>query len=212
LVLAAHASQDLTAASDGADLDMTVLRRWSEPRVNAVLRSWLAREGLRSPETRHMQQMWQMLWLRADAQPALKLPQFTVRAHAGRLICQTHRTAEQQPPGEQPWSWRRGALALPDGSELSVLPDPHGDLDLASLPAKLQVRFAGRAALDGRRLRKLLQELQVPQWERARLPLLGAAQGGFDHLLAVGDLWLHESIRSHANTSRRGRIVWQMRV
>ncbi|HXC59921.1 MAG TPA: tRNA lysidine(34) synthetase TilS [Steroidobacteraceae bacterium] len=212
-VLAGQAAQDLAAASDGADLDMAVLRRWHAPRVNVVLRAWLGHLGLRSPETRHLDQMRQMLGLRSDARPALTLPQFTVRVHAGRLVCQTGAAAAQDQPVEQLWSWRRGVLPLAEGSELAVLSDPHGDLDLGALPARLLVRTApGAMQSHGRRLRKLLQELQVPQWERERLPLLSAVRGGLEELLAVGDLWLHESIRSHPNTSRRGRIVWQMRV
>ncbi len=77
---------------------------------------------------------------------------------------------------------------------------------------------AGQAG--GRQLRSLLQELEVPNWQRADLPLLydralqgggakdgpGAGQGG--RLLAVRDLWLAGSVRSDNRTRRRGRIVW----
>jgi tRNA(Ile)-lysidine synthetase-like protein len=85
----------------------------------------------------------------------------------------------------------------------------HGDLDLARLPARLQVRSA--AGTGGRRLRKLLQELAVPSWQRQRLPLLFGVgrRGQAAQLLAVGDLWLDESVRSGVKTRRRGRILWQ---
>lgn len=210
--LSAQAAEDLAGAGDGPDLDMAILRRWSPGRVNSVLRAWIMRAGLRSPETRHLEQIQRMLRLRPDAQPVLELPQFTVRAHGGRLICQLSQPKTNPANETMPrlWSWRRSVLRLPERSELAVIVDPHGDLDLARLPEKLAVRFAaGASELRGRSLRKLFQELQVPAWERQRLPLLGAAAGDPADLLAVGDLWLHESIRSGAQSARRGRIVWR---
>jgi tRNA(Ile)-lysidine synthetase-like protein len=142
----------------------------------------------------------------------LALPQFIVRAHAGRLSRELSRASVN--PVQQPkrvWEWRRGALRLPGAGELAVVSDPHGDLDLRRLPARVAVRFfAASPQLQGRSLRKLFQELQVPSWERERLPLLGPVRGGgFEDLLAIGDLWLHERIRSGPKNSRRGRIVWR---
>ena len=44
------------------------------------------------------------------------------------------------------WRWRKAPrLPLPGGGSLELQPDPWGDVDLARLPAQLQV--AGRAAL-----------------------------------------------------------------
>jgi len=210
--LARQAAQDLAGASDGPDLEMAVLRRWPAERIDAVLRAWFARAGLRSPGTQHLQQIRRMLDLRADAQPALTLPGVSVRGHGGRLISELPRA---QPPAarrvaSRSWSWRRGALRLQDGSELAVTADPHGDLDLARLPARLAVRHLGDAPeLRGRSLRKLLQQLQVPTWQRERLPLVGPVPGDGHYPLAIADLWLHESLRSHPGSARRGRIVWR---
>jgi tRNA(Ile)-lysidine synthase len=210
--LAQFAEEDLAGASDGPDLEMAVLRRWTAPRVNAVLRAWFARAGLRSPGMRHLEQIQQMLNVRVDAQPALTLPSFTVRAHGGRLICLLSRPAVAADlPKQQLWTWRRGPMRLSEG-ELAVIVDPHGDLDLARLPARVMVHFAGPvSALRGRWLRKLFQELQVPSWQRHRLPLLGPAQCGPEDLLAVGDMWLHERLRIDPKSTRRGRIVWRPR-
>lgn len=208
-VLARDAAHDLGSASDGADLEMAVLRRWPLERVNAVLRAWFASAGLRSPETRHLRQIQGMLTVRPDARPELRLEHCVVRAHAGRLSVHLPAAVrERARPWRQPWQWRRGALSLPQGGQLAVVRDPHGDLDLARLPARLTVGLAAALPeLGGRKLRKQLQELQVPLWERECLPLLVRADGA--ELLAVGDLWLHESVRSAAGSSRRGRIVWR---
>jgi tRNA(Ile)-lysidine synthetase-like protein len=59
----------------------------------------------------------------------------------------------------------------------------------------------------GRSLRRLLQELAVPRWERERLPLLYAEHGSAP--LAVADLWLDPAVEATADTRRRGRIVWR---
>lgn len=204
---AAVGRADLDVAADGAGLDLAVLRRWPEHRVLNALRAWFSRGGLRSPETRHLRQILRMLSARSDAHPRLDLPEVGVRAHAGRLLLQRHDTCAAVPRAAINWSWRRGALRLPDGSVLSVTPDLHGDLDLAALPARLQVRFLD-AHPPGRALRKLLQELEVPQWERGQLPLLCAADASVP--LAIADLWLSRGLQSQLGSRRRGRIVWQV--
>lgn len=205
---AAAGAADLDLAADGAGLELAVLRRWPEHRILNTLRLWFSRAGQRSPETRHLQQILRMLSARGDAHPRLDLPEACVRVHAGRLLLQRRDAGTPLPKGAISWSWRRGSLQFPDGSVLAVLPDLHGDLDLAALPARLEVRFLG-ARPPGRSLRKLLQELEVPQWDRGRLPLLfGADAGGAP--LAVADLWLARSVQQQVTSRRRGRIVWQV--
>ena len=210
--LARRSAEDLQAAADGPDLDLAVLRRWSQERVQAVLRAWFARHGLRSPETRHLREILRMLAARPDAQPRLDLPLARVRAHAGRLILQPAptRAAVSIRAEALAWTWRRGALQLPSGDTLSVLPDRHGDLDLSALPSRLAVHYLDSLPARGRSLRKRLQALEVPLWERDRMPLLYEAGKGTATLLAVGDLWLHETLREPPDR-RRGRIVWQGR-
>ena len=202
--LAELAGADLDAAVDGAGLEMAVLRRWSAPRQLAVLRAWFARAGLRSPESRHLEQIRAMLRARPDAHPLLELPQATVRVHEARLLLERPQPAGDPPCGPQRWPWRRAALALPDG-QLEVQADAHGDLDLARLPAVLQVHSTITAPGRGRSLRKLLQELSVPRWERERLPLLYAG----DRPVAVGDLWLDPDVQARPGSRRRGRFVWR---
>jgi tRNA(Ile)-lysidine synthase len=84
-VLAAAAARDLSAAADGPDLAVAVLRRWRAPRRAAVLRAWLQRAGLRAPNERHIAQVEAMLAARIDAHPRLVLPDGVVRRLGGRL-------------------------------------------------------------------------------------------------------------------------------
>lgn len=199
------ASADLDLAADGGGLEMAVLRRWPQARQLAVLRAWFSRAGLRSPETRHLEQILVMLRARADAHPQLVLPQATVRVHEARLLLEAPANG-QDSPRPRAWRWRRASLSLEAG-QLAVVPDRNGDLDLARLPGVLWVRGARNAPGRGRSLRKLLQELAVPLWERERLPLLYGE--GADVPLAVSDLWLHPDVQARSDSRRRGRIVWR---
>jgi tRNA(Ile)-lysidine synthetase-like protein len=55
-----------------------------------------------------------------------------------------------------------------------------------------------------RALKSLLQEARVPVAERARLPLIFAAET----LIAVAGLWLDESVQASAASRRRARLIW----
>lgn len=202
------AREDLELAADGPDVEIAVLNRWSQARRMAVLRLWIAQRGFQMPELRHMQQILALMEARIDAQPELVLPQYAVRRHAGRLMLDTQPHARSAPDATRVhrWSWRRGALQLADGS-LEIVADLHGDLDLHSLPSTLLVQHPG--ASGGRSLRKLMQELDVPDWQRGRLPLIRAGTKTPGALLAVADLWLAEGLRSSAATVSRGRIFWR---
>jgi tRNA(Ile)-lysidine synthase len=172
----------------------------------AVLRAWFARAELKSPETRHLEQILLMLGARSDAHPLLELAETKLRVHGTRLVLDLRKRVAPPPQEPQPWRWRRGALALPRGA-LAVRADPHGDLDLKRLPGELTLHRLATAPGRGRSLRKLFQELALPHWEREELPLLYASGGVTP--LAIADLWLHPDVRSHAGSSQRGRFVWR---
>jgi tRNA(Ile)-lysidine synthase len=208
-VLEESAQRDLEFAADGPDVEIAVLNRWSPARRMAVLRLWIAQRGFQMPELRHMQQILAMMEARIDAQPELALSQYVVRRHGGRLLLEGRSPARSAVPAAtrvHRWSWRRGALHLDDGS-LEIVADLHGDLDLDRLPSTLLVQHP--AASGGRSLRKLMQELDVPDWQRERLPLIRAGTKAPGKLLAVADLWLAQGLRSSAASVSRGRIFWR---
>jgi len=84
-LVAAVASRDLALATDGADLEIAVLRRWRAPRRAAVVRAWLLAGGVRAPNERHMREIEVMLSARIDAHPELHLPDATLRRASGLL-------------------------------------------------------------------------------------------------------------------------------
>lgn len=84
--LEALAARDLEAASDGTDLDIAVLRRFTATRRAAVLRAWIQKSGGRAPNERHLGQVEAMMAARPDAHPLLVLPDCKVRRVGGRLV------------------------------------------------------------------------------------------------------------------------------
>jgi tRNA(Ile)-lysidine synthase len=170
---------------------------------------------VRTPDERRLEEALRMLDARPDATPTLAWSGARLRRYAGRLMLEARAAPRQAAVPAQQWDWRQ-PLALPGGS-LAIRPDAQGDLDLDRLPASMGVRMADPGA-GGRRLRKLMQDLKVPKWQRAGLPLLYdrvtevgdglAARQGAGRLLAIRDLWLAGSLRSDGRTRHRGRIVW----
>lgn len=210
-LVADSAIRDLELAADGADLSIAVLRRWSVSRRMAALRQWIASRGLRAPDARHLVQIERMIAARADAHPVLRLPELLLRRQEGRLQLEAGgvRREPQDAAVSRIWRWRQGPLVLPDGARLAIRADRHGDIDLGRLPASLCVM--NTAVGGGRKLRKLLQELQVPEWRRARLPVLRTpdATGASGDLLAIADLWSSTTIQCVSTSTRRGRIFWR---
>ena len=62
-----------------------------------------------------------------------------------------------------------------------------------------RVRF--RPDGPSRSLKKWLQEVGVPPWERARLPLVFAGSEGAAELIAIGDLWCSEQYSEGAHAA-----------
>src|SRR5204862_7854053 len=138
------------------------------------------------------------------------------RCAAHRVRGEPDATPRARSPGsleEVSWPWRRRwSCALPEpGVRLTLKRDARGPLDLDALPATLIIRARRggerlRPLRGGRHraLKSLLQETHMPVAQRARLPLIFAAQ----RLSAVADLWLDESVQASAAIRPRARLLW----
>jgi tRNA(Ile)-lysidine synthase len=132
----------------------------------------------------------------------------------------THRATDAHRAPDPPtidWQWRSAPiLELPNaGGTLELKADPHGPIDLDALPATVTVRnrqggerLRPRRGGPRRTLKSLLQESHLPIAERARLPLLFSGAT----LLAVGSLWLDESIQITPGAAHRGRLIHSPRA
>jgi tRNA(Ile)-lysidine synthase len=157
-----------------------------------LLRAWIAALGLPPLPARALARIEsELLPARDDAQARIAWPGAEVRAWREGLYA-----AAARPVLPMDWTttWNGlGTLALPTGEALACVDTAGGDPApaLATLgPLRLAARQGGeRLRLPGRAhshaVKKLLQALEVPPWERERLPLAYAADG---ELLAVGDV------------------------
>lgn len=218
-----QARRDLDAAQDGQGLEAAVLRRWPAARQRAVLRFWCQWRNQRVPDERRLGEALKMLEARVDAAPVIEWPGAHLRLHQGRLLL----TGAGRPvnPGEPvaragpplQWDWRRRRrLRIAGMGTLVLRNDAQGDLDLARLPATLRLSWpssgvAREAGQSGSGLRKRLQALEVPAWERDRLPLLSDTpdDAGRARIVAIADLWLHPQLQAQPGARRRGRFVWR---
>lgn len=207
---------DLATAADGPDLSVAVLRRLTRERRSNVLRLWIAQQGARMPQSRHLAEIeGPLLAARADAQPVVTWDEGGVRRTAGRLCWQPAGHAPSAPvaTGIEAWAWRdRSIVWLPGASgRLELRRDAHGGLDLDSLPDTLSVRrrtggerLRPRPGGPTRVLKNLLQAARIAPWERAAMPLIYAA----GQLVAVADRWIDAAHQAHDGTRTRGRVVW----
>jgi tRNA(Ile)-lysidine synthase len=228
---------DANRAACGPDLFVSVLRTLPPDRRRNALRFWIARAGARVPDTSRLEELaGPVIDARMDANPRVAWGDVEVQRHADVLSLVTRPSTElvaraaaeivpppsaeraAGPSAEQraswmvEWPWREApVLQLPDaGGTLELKADPHGPIDLDLLPASVTVRHRGggerlrpRSGGPRRSLKSLLQESRVPIRDRGRLPLLFSGTT----LLAVGALWLDESVQTTPATVHRGRLI-----
>lgn len=184
------------ATADPAVLSRPALQRLPAARRARVLRRWIAVLGLPALPAAGIEQIEHgLLHAPADAEASFVWHGAAVHAwrdllHAGPLL----------PPLPAQWqaSWDgRAPLPLPGGGQLQLV----GTAGLEEVVVVHPRRGGERLVLPGRKhshaLKNVLQELGVPPWQRARMPLLSSPHG---ELLAAADRaccarlerWLHE--------------------
>jgi tRNA(Ile)-lysidine synthase len=218
-LLDALALADVERAANGPALSVQHLRTLAPERRRNAVRFWIARAGHPLPDSTRLDEITRtLLTARADANPSVEWNGIHVRRHADHLSIQTPiedaTSSSTATPGEETtWSWRAHAHTRPTQSwgTLSLTPDPHGPIDLDTLPGTLVIRrrkggerLRPKRGGPSRTVKQLLQESRTPLAERAHMPLLFAG----DTLIAVADGWLDDSIQVSPATRRRGRLRW----
>ena len=219
-LLDAVGAADAARASFGAMLSAQRLRTLPPERRRNALRFWITAAGHLAPPASRLEEIaGPLLQARADAQPCVRWQGALLQRQADLLSLRAAPATRGVPAAPAPrleqvsWSWRRRrTCALPgSGGKLTLKRDLRGPLDLDALPATLTIRARRggerlRPARAGprRALKSLLQEARVPVAERARLPLIFAAET----LIAVAGLWLDESVQASAASRQRARLIW----
>lgn len=191
--LDALADRDLAAASERVDrLDIPALRSLNESRQRNALRRWLQRLQLPLPSASHLDHIvHDLVPAPPDRQPLIRWPGCEIRRYRESLYAMTPRPAHDR---HQVVPWPSGdVLFIPNIGQLSLRSVYGSGLRGAAIhkqPLTVRFRHGGeRFHPSGRRhsqeLKKLLQEANVPPWERDRIPLLYAGET----LIAVAGLW-----------------------
>ena len=176
-LLAEVAAQDEAAASLDGKLQASALAGLSAARGRNLLRHWLRRHGAPMPESQALEELWQQLLCpRPDGQVEWRCGQWVVRVWRGTVFLE-----------QEPLELASQLVSRPWQGETTV-PWPWGDIQCrAAQGAGIGARFLGAGArfqprqggehlrLPGRPnrlLKKMLQEADIPPWQRERLPLL----------------------------------------
>lgn len=171
------------AGRSPAALDVCGLHQLPKARRARVLRRWIADAGLPPLPAQGLQRLESdLLPARADAQPEFAWDTAVIHRWRDQLFAE-RRQAPLPADWERPWDGS-GALLLPAGGSLVL----NGAPGFAS-PLRVHARRGGeRIRLAGRNhshaLKHVLQERNVPPWQRARMPLLCDGET----VLAAGDL------------------------
>ncbi|MCC6534222.1 MAG: tRNA lysidine(34) synthetase TilS [Burkholderiales bacterium] len=176
--LDALAAADCAAVTAGERVDAKRLMALGEARAANALRYFLARRGEAPPSTLRTREILRQLGTaRRDAQPELRLERGTLRRHRGWIEFVRDATPAEATPCRV---WRGERRLAFGAGELRAVRARGGGVSMARLRAAevtVRVRRGGeRMRLDPqgprRTLKNLLQEADVPAWERAGLPLV----------------------------------------
>lgn len=182
------AQADLAIAGGGAplawaslhSLNLEVLTALSPARQRNALQYWLS-QRTRLPDTRHWAGWADLRDAAADAQPVWRLADGQLLRSHGRIWWLSG-DWPQPPAGQLAWVDTTLPLPLPgNGTVRLVGAAPLSGLRIAYRQGGEIVELAGRGRRD---LKRLLNELHVPHFLRARLPLLYHGE----RLLAVANL------------------------
>ncbi|HYD96927.1 MAG TPA: tRNA lysidine(34) synthetase TilS [Noviherbaspirillum sp.] len=179
------AAADLSACAVGDSIDLDRLRQLNEDRMENLLRHWFARHRVRLPATAWLAQMRvQLLAAREDAQVCIVHPDCEIRRHRNRihLIARSPDAITCAEPITFRWQGEQSISFPAFGGSLHFESAEEG-IEAGWLRRQdLQIRYRSggeklKRAPDRptRSLKHHYQELDIPAWERRRLPVVLAS-------------------------------------
>lgn len=206
------ARADLGTVSDGRSIDIAALRMFDGNRANNLLRHWFGLHGARMPSTAWLAQMrTQVLAARDDARVRVIHDDFEIHRYRGRIFLTPGREGSMAAPMQFRWNGESSVAFPTFGGRLRFV-----EADVGISPAWLRQQLLQLSHRTGgerlkpapnrptRSLKQHFQSLDIPEWERRRLPLLSAA----DQLLfaaGIGLNWLAPVERAPGSIS----IMWE---
>ncbi len=208
---------DFERVADGNGVNVAALRALPLERRRNALRSYMAKHSINPPSTAKMAEITgALLAARPDAQPEVSWGGAVMRRRGGRLILEVisrNATDAAMDLATKSWDWSADRVCVLNraGHRLELVDDAAGHIDLALLPAQIEVRArsGGESLRPGPRartqaLKKLIQGAKMSIEARAHLPLLFSG----DRLIAAGDRWIDASIMANDKSPRRARLAW----
>lgn len=170
------AAQDAENMLSANSLCLVRLAQLRLPRAKNVLRWWFAQNGLAMPTADYLHEIIeQLLHSKKDADLNLKLQHFYLRKYQQRAYLCEDKAAQ---PFDLVWNGE-SELMLPSGGKLLFRYVTGASLALKQGVTKLRItnrnggeRFKPDALRPTRTLKYLLQELNMPPWQRMYLPLI----------------------------------------
>ena len=209
LLLEAYSDQDLT-------LSITAIKKLDDYELMLVIRQWLQKLGQIMPSEQRLRQIVEeVIFVRQDSNPELKIGIYTIRKFNDKLVC-LPKLPEIDTRESYVWQPGQSALDLKNNGNLRIIKAPSGiSAEQWQNTAQIEIKYrqGGESIyLQGRegqhKLKKLFQEALIPPWEREKIPLLfldgklaivGNNWISSEFYVAQGDcvtlLWLNDEVR-----------------
>ncbi len=187
-ILESITEEDLMQVSvDENGLDLSLCLKLPPERLVCVLRAWLSKQGLRAPSKKRLNLLInEVILAKPGASPVFRHDKKVVTRFKNRLFLKPDDPLILS--GNLNWENDSIPLKIEGVGVISLKPSEQGlsfsKLDKLSVGFRTggeTIRFRGQT----KKVKKLLQDLQVPSWKRDRVPLLYINQ----QLAAVGE-WI----------------------
>lgn len=174
------ADNDLQAMQTSSKLAIKPLLQFTPERQRNILRRWVAREGLLAPETKQLEQIRKdVLEAKEDANPIFTYGDVEVRRYRNELYLSARCSKVYDTSLIIPWNFQ-DSLALPNNLGIFQAVKRKGKGIKTTLNLReVTVRFrkgGERCQPVGRKethsLKKLMQEWNIPVWQRNLIPLI----------------------------------------
>jgi len=202
------ASQDAESLLLDNSLCLQGLSQLTVPRAKNVLRWWFAQNQLAMPTAEHLGEIVEQLFhAKKDADLSIKLQHLSIRRYQQRAYLRVDKIAD---PFDLVWNGEP-MLLLPNGGRLYFNQVTGAGLALKFGMTKLRItnrdggeRFKPNALRPTRTLKYLLQEANMPPWQRLHLPLIYWE----DTLACVPGIGVANELQANENETGL-EIVWQ---
>ena len=166
-------------ANQNSTIGLATFKNLSEARVNNCLRWWMAQNGLQMPSQQQLQQInQQLIHAKIDAAIKLKVSEnLSLRRYQNRAYL----VQDLPPNAPVNWLWQgEDVIHLPNktqlifskqmGAGISLRKTEHATLRIKSREGN--ERFLPQLGRPKRSLKVMLQNADLPSWQREQLPLI----------------------------------------